>query len=83
MEANDGEIGHVEDFFVGDAGRCFSSMSFRLLILKTGIPHAMRVFHLVAIVVTGSIIVHSSTDVPVARWFHEEQGQRSNPPRTE
>lgn len=61
----------------------FSSMTFGLLILKTGIPHAMQLFHLVAMVITGSIIVHSSTDVPVARWFHEEQKQESNPPGTE
>lgn len=53
----------------------FSSMMFGLLILKAGVPQGVRLFHLVAIVVAGSIVVHSSTDVPAVRWLRGTQQQ--------
>ncbi len=37
--------------------------------LEGGFPHSDALFHLVALVVVGSILAHSSTDVLVARWF--------------
>jgi NhaP-type Na+/H+ and K+/H+ antiporter len=46
----------------------FASMFFGLLILQAAVPHATHLFHLLAVVIAGSIIAHSSTDVLVARW---------------
>lgn len=46
----------------------FASVVYGLLILRSGVPRAGELFHLVALVVTGSIVAHSSTDVLVARW---------------
>ncbi|HEX2280153.1 MAG TPA: cation:proton antiporter [Thermomicrobiales bacterium] len=51
----------------------FASVVYALLILEAGIPLGDEIFHLVAIVIIGSIIAHSSTDVLVARWFHEPE----------
>ncbi len=47
----------------------FASMIYGLLVLHAGIRDAEHVFHLIAIVIAGSMIAHSSTDVLVARWF--------------
>jgi len=40
-----------------------------LLVLKSGLARADEVFHLTALVITGSILARSSTDVLVARWI--------------
>lgn len=56
----------------------FASMIYGLLILRAGISEGLHLFHLVAIVILGSIILHSSTDVIIARWFHQAE-----PPMTE
>ena len=56
----------------------FASMIYGLLILRAGISEGLHLFHLVAIVILGSIILHSSTDVIIARWFHQAE-----PPVTE
>ena len=48
----------------------FASVFFGLLILEAGVAQGDRLFHLVAIVIVGSIVAHSSTDVLVAQWFH-------------
>jgi NhaP-type Na+/H+ or K+/H+ antiporter len=53
----------------------FASMSYGLLILNTGIAQGPYLFHLIAIIILGSIILHSSTDVVVANWFHEAEVQ--------
>jgi len=45
----------------------FASVVYGLLVLKSGIPHAEEVFHLVAITIVLSIVAHSSTDVPIAK----------------
>ena len=53
----------------------FASVVFGLLILNKAkvseidLGRADRLFHLIALCITGSIIAHSSTDVLVARWF--------------
>jgi sodium/hydrogen antiporter len=47
----------------------FASVIYALLLLHSSVPDAEHLFHLIAIVVAGSIIAHSSTDVLVARWF--------------
>jgi NhaP-type Na+/H+ or K+/H+ antiporter len=51
----------------------FASVVFGLLILQTGVAGGEQLFHLVALVIAGSIIAHSSTDVLVARWFRRTE----------
>ncbi|CAN5618658.1 cation:proton antiporter [soil metagenome] len=51
----------------------FASVVYALLILKAGLGRGDELFHLAALVITGSILAHSSTDVLVARWFREEE----------
>ncbi len=51
----------------------FASVLYALLILQSHVAPAERLFHLVAIVVAASIIAHSSSDVPVARWFRRRE----------
>jgi sodium/hydrogen antiporter len=50
----------------------FASVVYGLLILQSGIPQGVELFHLVAIVIVISIVAHSSTDVLVARAFERE-----------
>ena len=57
----------------------FASVVYGLLVLEEGIPLADEVFHLVGLTVALSIVVSSSTDVVVARWF-EEREEGSAPP---
>jgi sodium/hydrogen antiporter len=40
------------------------------MIHKAGLPDARHLFHLIALVICGSILAHSSTDLLLARWFH-------------
>jgi NhaP-type Na+/H+ or K+/H+ antiporter len=48
----------------------FASVIYGIMVLDSGLPESRAIFHLIAIVIIGSIIAHSSTDVPIARWFH-------------
>ncbi|MEQ0565205.1 cation:proton antiporter [Amycolatopsis sp. NEAU-NG30] len=45
----------------------FASVVYGLLALQSGIPDAELVFDLVAVTIALSIVLHSSTDVPVAK----------------
>lgn len=47
----------------------FASAYYALLVASSGIVDATEVFRVSALVVAVSVIAHSSTDVPVARWF--------------
>jgi hypothetical protein len=47
---------------------------YGLLILEAVLPRSDELFHLVALVVTASILAHSSTDVVIARWFEPGTG---------
>ncbi len=47
----------------------FASVIYGLLILESGITRHNELFHLIAAVITLSIVAHASTDVVVARWF--------------
>ncbi|TIC85914.1 sodium:proton antiporter [Nocardioides sp. GY 10113] len=47
----------------------FASVTYGLLVLTSGSPHATQLFELAAVTIAVSIIAHSSTDVVVARWF--------------
>ncbi|QGQ20905.1 sodium:proton antiporter [Cellulomonas sp. JZ18] len=49
----------------------FASVVYGLIVLESGIARADELFHLVALVIVLSILAHSSTDVVVARQFHE------------
>ncbi len=49
----------------------FASVVYALLILQAGVPRADELFAIIAVVITVSIVAHSSTDVLVARWFRE------------
>lgn len=49
----------------------FASVVYGLLILKSDVTNGPQLFHLIACVAGLSIIVHSSTDVAIARWFQE------------
>ena len=47
----------------------FASVIYGLLLFRAGVPNAEHLFHLIAVVITASMIAHASTDVLVARWF--------------
>jgi NhaP-type Na+/H+ and K+/H+ antiporter len=47
----------------------FASVVYGLLMLSTEIRDKDLVFHLIAVTTALSILLHSSTDVPVAKWF--------------
>ena len=53
----------------------FATVLFSLLILRTGMPGARPVFRLLALVAAASIVAHSSTDVPIARWFRKQEAE--------
>ena len=50
----------------------FASVVYGLIVLESGILAADEIFHLVAVTIVLSILLHSSTDVVVARAFDEE-----------
>lgn len=49
----------------------FASVVYGLLVLTSGIATARRVFDLVALTIVASIVLHSSTDILVARTFEQ------------
>lgn len=58
----------------------FASVVFGLMVLRSPITSAERLFHLIALVVAVSIVVYSSTDVFVARWLQRaRQGDEAKP----
>ncbi len=69
--------------------RGFASIAYALLVLEAGVPGGVELYHLVAVVVVASIVLHSTLDVPVARWATgagahkgeaaEAAGYRQNP----
>jgi NhaP-type Na+/H+ or K+/H+ antiporter len=59
----------------------FASVFFALLIRRANVDPNHELTHLIALVITASIILHSSTDVPVARWFHEEEEEVDRKPK--
>ncbi len=56
-------------FWFGPKG--FASVVYALIVLNANIPGGTGVFNLVAVTVALSILLHSSTDIVVARWFDE------------
>lgn len=51
----------------------FASVTYALMVLRTGADHAREIFGLSALVIAISIIAHSSTDVPIAGWIIRRQ----------
>ena len=51
----------------------FASVLYTLWIVNAGIGRADQILHLAALVIAGSIIAHSSTDVLVANWLERHE----------
>jgi len=52
----------------------FASVIFTLLVVRSGGDHVDEVVFAATAVVVTSIVLHSSTDVPVARWLAARRG---------
>jgi len=50
----------------------FASLIYAIEVLRSGVEQAATLYHLVAVVITLSILAHSSTDVPAAKWVQRE-----------
>lgn len=55
----------------------FASVVYGLFVFKSDIPQAETLFYTIAVVILGSIIAHSSTDVLVARWFRKRESEEA------
>ncbi|MFC4058973.1 cation:proton antiporter [Planomonospora corallina] len=51
----------------------FASVVYGLIVLSSGIAVASQEFQLIAVTIVLSILLHSSTDIVVARWFDDER----------
>jgi NhaP-type Na+/H+ or K+/H+ antiporter len=51
----------------------FASVIYGIFVLESHVPNSQHLAHLIAIVVIGSMIAHSSTDVLIAQWFRRRQ----------
>lgn len=49
--------------------RGFASVVFSLQVMKAGVPDSDTIFHLAAITIGVSILLHSSSDVPITDWL--------------
>jgi NhaP-type Na+/H+ or K+/H+ antiporter len=47
----------------------FASVTYGLLVLPAAVPHPDLDFGIIAAVIGASIVLHSSTDVVIAKWF--------------
>jgi NhaP-type Na+/H+ or K+/H+ antiporter len=56
-----------------------ATMTFSLLVLSQGIAAGERIFHLAALVVVCSVVLHGLTDQPGSEWM----ARRSTPPPSE
>lgn len=75
------ELDWIETLVAGWFGpKGFASVVYGLMILERNPPNARHLAHLVAIVVIGSIVAHSSTDVLIAHWFRNREGAIANTP---
>lgn len=52
----------------------FASVVYGLLVLESGAAEAQQEFAIIAACVAVSVLVHSSTDVPVSRWLTRRTG---------
>ncbi|MGP3913320.1 cation:proton antiporter, partial [Nonomuraea sp. 10N515B] len=51
----------------------FASVVYGLIVLASGIAAAQDVFQLVAVTIVLSILLHSSTDIVIARGFDDDR----------
>lgn len=51
----------------------FASVVYGLLLFERHVPHAEGLFRLIALVIAGSIVAHSSTDTVLAQWFVDKE----------
>ncbi len=58
----------------------FASVVYGLLLFQRHVPNAERLFRLIALVIVGSIVAHSSTDTLLARWFDKYPSAKSDEP---
>jgi NhaP-type Na+/H+ or K+/H+ antiporter len=54
----------------------FATILYALFILTSGVPGANQLFNAIALVVIFSIVLHSSTDAIVAKWFDVDQREK-------
>lgn len=52
----------------------FSSVVYAVIVLQSPLANAAALFHACAVVVLLSMVVHSSTDVPVVHWLDAHAG---------
>ena len=57
----------------------FASVIYGIFVLESNVPNSQHLAHLIAIVVIGSMIAHSSTDVVIAQWFRRRQSKTPVP----
>ena len=50
----------------------FASVVYAVIVLNSGLSDAQRLFQLIGLVVGVSVIAHSTTDVPMARWLRHD-----------
>jgi NhaP-type Na+/H+ or K+/H+ antiporter len=58
----------------------FASAIYGLLLFTFGVPNSEQLFHFTAVVIVASILAHSSSDVPIARWFRGCQQRKLTAP---
>lgn len=58
----------------------FASLLYALIMAHAGLPRGAYLFQVVALVITSSIVAHSSTDAAVARVFHDDIGPNGRRP---
>ncbi len=61
----------------------FASVVYGLLLLNAAVPQGNEMFHIIALVIIGSMIAHSSTDVLIAHWFARKQAAEDAAKATE
>ncbi|WP_106976746.1 cation:proton antiporter [Streptomyces sp. NRRL B-24484] len=60
----------------------FASVVYGLLVLQAGLPQGEQAYTLIAVCIAASIVLHSSSDVPVARLFHVDDTAPAAPAST-
>lgn len=53
--------------------RGFASVIYGLMVLRSGVTNAELLFQLIAVTIVASIVVHSSTDVPIVGYFKRQK----------
>ena len=52
----------------------FASVVYGLLVFGSAVDHAALDFGVIAATIAASMVLHSSTDVPIAQWFARRSG---------